>query len=1035
MKILSLEANNINSLKGKTTIDFESLTKDGALFAITGATGSGKSTILDIISCALYGQTPRLKTPSELISRGSAEAYCEVEFEVKSRRYRSSWKQHRAKKTLTGALQPSSMEIVDLQEDKILSQKSSDVPKIVEQVSGLDFERFTKSMLLAQGGFDAFLKANEKERSSILEKITGTQIYADISIAVFEKHKLFLEEVQKEKEKLESIDILTQQEVQEKEQKLKDIATNKQKKDKELQVVLESLNYLAQLKEAQQQYERYKELFFEAKQKKEQNKELFVALDLANKALNVWSSFETLNQKEQLQKETHQEHKKLQQDLEYIKNYIVKEQENYERVNKEFAQQSEVFQVQTKKLQECFNIEVQQQLKQKHQKELTQTLQTKQKELQTLHAKAKELQQKQDSTYKTLQNSFEELEKEYALMQTSEFNNPQKEAQLQVLEQANRELLKEYELYVEVLRKEELEQKEYQQTQQLLINQQKTQEYLEGYIKTLKEKKIQEDLVKKYEADRAKLKKGEPCFVCGSKMHPFVDEGVVVELQNSYEILLEQKERELKDLLANIATNKTKMQHTKEALQSLEQQKVKALEVFKRYGFDGADSQPLYEQKEALEQQRKSLEDFRVKKEKLLKQKDTLFYDLQKEKQAQEKLALAKVQNKTKLQSTQEEIVALEEQLQTLQVELEQLLQQRVSLLNVIDLKSYETKLQKEYKQLQEKKQTLETKVQTLLAQQEQKQQQHKQLQEALETLQMEVVKLKNSFEKLLQQNGFKNEQELLSAKLSNEQKETLQKECEALERSFAEFQTLYEQSEKTLKMLQKQKKTTKQPQELEQQKELLAKEVEQLSEEIGSLKTELELNTKNMQKTSKQRELIFQKEQNLRVWTKLDELIGSAKGDKFKKFVQVITLEHLIFLANQHLEVISQRYKLTKLEKGKKNEIHLGVIDLYQGGAKRVVNTLSGGESFIVSLALALGLCDLSSQKIAIDSLFLDEGFGTLDTQSLEMALDALNLLQSRGKMVGVISHVEALKERIPLQIRVESKGNGVSVVEVQRS
>jgi len=111
---------------------------------------------------------------------------------------------------------------------------------------------------------------------------------------------------------------------------------------------------------------------------------------------------------------------------------------------------------------------------------------------------------------------------------------------------------------------------------------------------------------------------------------------------------------------------------------------------------------------------------------------------------------------------------------------------------------------------------------------------------------------------------------------------------------------------------------------------------------------------------------------------------------------------------------------------------MELEIIDSYQGNVERPVSTLSGGESFIVSLALALGLSALASQKIAIDSLFLDEGFGTLDTESLETALNALNLLQTSGKMVGVISHVEALKERIPLQIKLIPNGDGTSSVEV---
>ncbi|MBN2816042.1 MAG: nuclease sbcCD [Campylobacterales bacterium] len=155
--------------------------------------------------------------------------------------------------------------------------------------------------------------------------------------------------------------------------------------------------------------------------------------------------------------------------------------------------------------------------------------------------------------------------------------------------------------------------------------------------------------------------------------------------------------------------------------------------------------------------------------------------------------------------------------------------------------------------------------------------------------------------------------------------------------------------------------------------------------------------------------------------------MIGSANGDKFAKFAQGITLDQLIYLANKHLEILSPRYELKRAEESSK-QLEIEIVDGFQGDVVRGVNTLSGGESFIVSLSLALGLSSLASQKISIDSLFLDEGFGTLDSESLELALNALNQLQSSGKMIGVISHVESLKERIPLQIKVEPKGDGTS-------
>ncbi len=158
-------------------------------------------------------------------------------------------------------------------------------------------------------------------------------------------------------------------------------------------------------------------------------------------------------------------------------------------------------------------------------------------------------------------------------------------------------------------------------------------------------------------------------------------------------------------------------------------------------------------------------------------------------------------------------------------------------------------------------------------------------------------------------------------------------------------------------------------------------------------------------------------------MWQRLDGLIGSAKGDKFRKFAQGLTLDHLLHLANRHLARLHGRYLLRRKVSG---ELELDIVDAWQGDATRDTRTLSGGEGFLVSLALALALSDLVSNKTSIDSLFLDEGFGSLDGDTLEIALTALDSLNASGKMIGIISHVEALKERIPAQIRVE-KGGGI--------
>jgi len=211
-----------------------------------------------------------------------------------------------------------------------------------------------------------------------------------------------------------------------------------------------------------------------------------------------------------------------------------------------------------------------------------------------------------------------------------------------------------------------------------------------------------------------------------------------------------------------------------------------------------------------------------------------------------------------------------------------------------------------------------------------------------------------------------------------------------------------------------------------------LKEKLDSLQLSIGKQEQTLEQNIKNKIKHREKIDELNREREEFKVCQKMKELIGSANGAKFARFAQSITLEQLIQLANSHLNILNQRYILIYNKEENQESLDISIIDTFQADTVRAVSTLSGGESFIISLALALGLSELASQKISIESLFLDEGFGTLDEENLEMAINALNTLQSKGKMVGVISHIEALKERIPTQIKVIANGDGTSRVEV---
>ena len=164
-------------------------------------------------------------------------------------------------------------------------------------------------------------------------------------------------------------------------------------------------------------------------------------------------------------------------------------------------------------------------------------------------------------------------------------------------------------------------------------------------------------------------------------------------------------------------------------------------------------------------------------------------------------------------------------------------------------------------------------------------------------------------------------------------------------------------------------------------------------------------------------------------LWKGLSELIGSADGNKFRTFAQSLTLDVLLGHANGHLQDLAPRYRLERVPG---QELELQVVDLDMGDEVRSVNTLSGGESFLVSLALALGLSSLSSRTAQVGSLFIDEGFGSLDPDTLEVALAALDSLQSAGRQVGIISHVPGLAERVGARIQVTPLGAGRSRVDV---
>jgi exonuclease SbcC len=199
---------------------------------------------------------------------------------------------------------------------------------------------------------------------------------------------------------------------------------------------------------------------------------------------------------------------------------------------------------------------------------------------------------------------------------------------------------------------------------------------------------------------------------------------------------------------------------------------------------------------------------------------------------------------------------------------------------------------------------------------------------------------------------------------------------------------------------------------------------LKQLQAEQSALEWRLTQDDERLKATVALREQLAQQAEQEAVWARLSDLIGSADGKKFRNFAQQLTLDVLLGYANAHLQSLSRRYRLERVT----DSLGLLVVDQDMGDEVRSVHSLSGGESFLVSLALALGLASLSSHRVQVETLFIDEGFGSLDADALQIALDALDQLQSQGRQVGVISHVQDMTERISTRIHLQKRPGGAS-------
>ncbi len=1228
MKILSLRFKNINALRDEWKIDFSSgAFSENGLFAITGPTGAGKTSILDAICLALYHRTPRLRsisqTSNELMTRGTADSLSEVEFEVKGQIYRAFWSQRRSRGKADGKLQEAKVELVKVNpdaDDEILASQVKLKNRLIEQISGLDFERFTKSMMLSQGQFAAFLNADANDRAELLEELTGTEIYGLISERVYEHYKQAGNTLQQLEARAEGVELLAadqlknlQEEQAATKAQLKTVDARYKQRRAEYNWWLEytkTKQNVAAATQAQQRITEERESHSDALAQLAAS-ELAEKLRVPHQLLQAARQGEAkltkqladqepliiqrteqravaVNQLQAAENKLNATRRDTQAQEQLINEQVVPLDAEIDRLQRQFNEadseqkhtQTQVDQLKQQRVAlekvneaDCSRLEAlattlsaqahlhdlaerlplwraqvaQQTGLQRELAHLSESLQQQTQQKKALQAELTALESKiteQQAALKPLETDLAECSRK---LQTNlagrELEALEKEASYQQSRQA---LLTEMGHCAEQFGRLAREQSE-SATQQQRLKQQvgEIDQQLGGLrqqwshkdqtVKDLKQLLTQENRISSLEAERARLQAGEACPLCGSLDHPGVAEYNVLnssetevrlqtaeaeleqlrnqgtELNSQHQILLETQLPELNQRLTGLTEQLTQLKHHWSLLQQ-------------QSGIEMAidDTASVSGHIEASRQQMTHLQDELDGLRTLHKYTQQQTLALQTARQALQQLQGERALQLQKQQSTEQQIIAegqrqaqLSEQLETLQAQLQaEVAQYKLALptdtdtetwLNQLEQQSSELKrLQSQHTELSKRTEAQQVELKQIEAQRVSAEKQladrmqraaalqtdiaekqsrrgelfaDRQVTEARQQIQIDVSAAQARYQQqlniqqdaetalssaqavqtqlqtqLAQQKTEQNERleqwqnalagsvfatdsEFMAALLDEEQRDKLQALAERLNQEQEHNQALLQQGKMQLEELKAQADVAGYAFEYEiplsEQLEKIEAERETLIHKRGEVSAQLQ---QDEQRRAAQQQLFAEIETARAHYDNLaylNSLIGSQKGDKFRRFAQGLTLDHLIHLANRQLDRLHGRYQL---QRKATDALALDVLDTWQADTVRDTKTLSGGESFLVSLALALALSDLVSQKTSIDSLFLDEGFGTLDSETLDTALDALDGLNASGKMIGVISHVEAMKERITLQINVRKQnGLGISRLEDQ--
>ena len=970
MKIEAIRGCNIASLEGDFCLDFnaEPLASAG-IFAISGPTGSGKSTLLDTMCLALFGRTPRTEQAKEnnvkvkdirddmlaqsdprfLLRRGTASGYAEVDFlALNGQHYRARWSVRRAREKEDGTLQGVAISLINLDSDTPEQGKNKELQQRIVQLIGLTFEQFTRSVLLAQNDFSTFLKAEQSDKAALLEKLTGTDIYSQISRLIYTKCSEAKADFDAVQAKIQGIELLSKEELEEwktKQRALVQKLSALEKEKKERQLRQEAVkNRQAQSEQIKKQQVEVRETLENARKA-----QLHVQEEL-EKAISAQQQEETIYQN--LQPELLQA-RKTDIQLETLNRSVKEKKQTWEKAVLNYKTEEKKYKEHTKE-----HIAEQLPALLLH----LNSAEEQKKQAETLNSKQKSLAKRQSQWQKDWQKMANTLQEKQKKCQESTCQIARMEKQLQ------QEDIRQISADIELLQKER---------EQKLVE--KAQFGTTGDIPVL----------------RGRLIEGQPCPVCGSIHHPFALPETDVWLQRISEEI-DRATLRLNEL------NRKKTQHLNEEKQlnllsqqhiTLQQELLKEESQHKELG------NQLTLIQEQLADTRNYLSEAEQKLERALQETTSLFGHTEwikswKENTEGFRTRLTEFshqwkERKAQLNQLQQEQGGWKSTADTLQAFLPSLSEQVKRAEQDYKVQSEENnQLKAERNRLlnganpDDVEQACKTKIETW----KQKQQQlteNKNRQAAI--VAQEEGRLKQLDENLLQ---------------------ALQLQQEA-KKQWLEWVSDYETRSEGISL------------------DTAWEETNRLNNEA---QFRLRTHQENKQRIAQWQESLKQKQLYYEQWAQLNDLAGSSDGSKFRRIAQGYTLDVLLSYANVHLRELTKRYRLERVP----DTLALQVIDKDMCDEVRTIHSLSGGESFLVSLALALGLSSLSSNRMKVESLFIDEGFGSLDADTLRIALDALESLRTQGRKIGVISHIQEMTERIPVHIQVIRNGNGKSSLEI---